>query len=158
MAWLRQRNWTITAAESCTGGRIAAAITAIPGSSQVFPGSLVTYCDAVKHRVLGVPQDLLDDYGAVSEPVAKAMAAGAARRMETDLALSATGVAGPDGDGSENPVGTVYLGLYARGEVTCERHVFPGDRASVQRQATERAIEMALAWCQTNMVDGDVMQ
>lgn len=146
VAWLRQRDWTITAAESCTGGRIAAAITAIPGSSQVFPGSLVTYCDAVKHRVLGVPQDLLDDYGAVSEPVAKAMAAGAARRMETDLALSATGVAGPDGDGSENPVGTVYLGLYARGEVTCERHVFPGDRASVQRQATERAIEMALAW------------
>lgn len=157
MARLRQRNWTITAAESCTGGRIAAAITAIPGSSQVFPGSLVTYCDAVKHRVLGVPQDLLDDYGAVSEPVARAMAEQAAKVLGTDLALSATGLAGPDGDGKE-PVGTVYLGLYARGEVTCERHVFPGDRAAVQRQATERAIEMALAWCQTNMVDGDVMQ
>lgn len=149
VALLKERGLTITAAESCTGGRIAAAITAIPGSSAVFPGSLVTYCDAVKHRVLGVPQDLLDEYGAVSEPVARAMAAQAARVMETDLALSATGLAGPDGDGRE-PVGTVYLGLYAGGEGTCERHVFSGDRAAVQRQATERAVELALAWLEQN--------
>ncbi len=146
VAALGTRGLTITTAESLTGGRIASAITAVPGSSAVFPGGIVSYCDRVKHQLLGVPQELLDDYGAVSEPVAKAMAAGAARRMGTDLALSATGVAGPDGDGSGNPVGTVYLGLYAGGNVTCERHMFPGDRADVQRQSVQQAIEMALAY------------
>lgn len=88
--------------------------------------------------MLGVPEDMLETCGAVSVPVAKAMAQGAATRMGTDLALSATGLAGPDGDGSGTPVGTVYLGLYARDEVRCEHHVFPGDRVSVQQQAAER--------------------
>lgn len=146
IALLKEKGLTITAAESCTGGRIASAITSVPGSSQVFPGGFVTYCDAVKHRVLGVPEDMLETCGAVSVPVAKAMAQGAATRMGTDLALSATGLAGPDGDGSGTPVGTVYLGLYARDEVRCEHHVFPGDRVSVQQQAAERALEMALEW------------
>ena len=123
---------------------MAAAITAVPGSSRVFPGGLVTYCDAVKHHVLGVPRGLLDEYGAVSEPVARSMAERAARVMGTDMALSATGLAGPEGDGSGNPVGTVYLGLWTDGRTLCERHVFSGDRAAVQRQAAERALEMAL--------------
>lgn len=142
---LREKGLTITSAESCTGGRIASAITGVPGSSQVFPGGIVSYCDRVKHQVLGVPQELLDQYTAVSEPVAAAMAQGAAKRMETDLALSATGLAGPEGDGVQ-PVGTVFLGLYAGGKVVVERHVFPGDRGQVQAAATERAVEMALAW------------
>lgn len=145
VAALRQRHLTITTAESLTGGRIAAAITAVSGSSAVFPGGVVSYCDRVKHRVLGVPAEDLERCGAVSEPVAKAMAKGAAALMGTDLALSATGIAGPEGDGSENPVGTVYLGLYAEGTVRCEKHVFSGDRAAVQRQSVERAIEMALS-------------
>lgn len=145
VALLTDRGLTITTAESCTGGRMAAAITAIPGSSAVFPGGLVTYCDAVKHRVLGVPQELLDTYGAVSEPVARAMAERAAKVMETDLALSATGYAGPGTDDTAIPCGTVYLGLYAGGKTVCEHHVFPGDRAAVQRQAAARALEMALS-------------
>lgn len=148
VALLKQREMTITTAESLTGGRIAAAITGISGSSAVFPGGVVSYCDRVKHQVLGVPAELLEQYGAVSEPVAKAMAAGAAKLMGTDLALSATGLAGPDGDGSENPVGTVYLGLYAGGKAVCRRCVFAGDRADIQRQSVERAVEMALEWLQ----------
>ena len=118
----------------------------MPGSSQVFPGGVVSYCDRIKHGILQVPQDLLDTYGAVSEPVAKAMARGAARLMGTDLALSATGIAGPEGDGSDNPVGTVYLGLYARGEVRCERRIFSGSREEVREQSVCRALEMALEW------------
>lgn len=142
---LRNRNLTITAAESCTGGRIAAAITAVPGSSRVFPGGIVSYCDRVKHQLLGVPEEMLEQYTAVSEPVAKAMARGAAQQLGTDLALSATGLAGPEGDGVQ-PVGTVFLGLYADGVAVCEHHVFPGNRAQVQAEATERALEMALEW------------
>ena len=141
---LEKRKLTITTAESLTGGRIAAAITAVPGSSNVFPGGVVSYCDRIKHEVLGVPEELLSEYGAVSAPAAEAMARGAARLMGTDLALSATGLAGPDGDGSPNPVGTVFLGFYARGEVRVERHVFSGDRESVQRQSVAQALKMAL--------------
>ena len=146
---LRERNLTITTAESCTGGRIAAAITAVPGSSHVFPGGIVSYCDRVKHQLLGVPEDMLEEYTAVSEPVAKAMAQGAASQLGTDLALSATGLAGPEGDGVQ-PVGTVFLGLYAGGKSVCEHHVFPGNRAQVQAEATERALEMALEWLEEN--------
>ena len=142
---LRERNLTITTAESCTGGRIAAAITAVPGSSHGFPGGIVSYCDRVKHQLLGVPEEMLEEYTAVSEPVAKAMAQGAASHLGTDLALSATGLAGPEGDGVQ-PVGTVFLGLYAGGKSVCEHHVFPGNRAQVQAEATERALEMALEW------------
>ena len=143
---LEERKLTITAAESLTGGRIAAAITAVPGSSHVFPGSVVSYCDRIKHEILDVPEEILAEYGAVSRPVAAAMARGAAARIGTDLALSATGLAGPDGDGSGNPVGTVYLGLFALGETRVEHHVFPGDREAVQKQSVERALEMARSW------------
>lgn len=144
MTLLKEKHLTITTAESLTGGWIAETITAVPGSSQVFPGGVVSYCDRIKHQVLGVPQTLLETYGAVSEPVAKAMARGAADLMNTDLAISATGLAGPEGDGSKNPVGTVYLGLYAQGTVRCERHVFSGDREAVRSQSVRRAIEMVL--------------
>ncbi len=115
----------------------------MPGSSQVFPGGVVSYCDEIKHRVLGVPETLLKDFGAVSAPVAREMARGAAELMGADLALSATGIAGPDGDGSGRPVGTVWLSLYAGGICRCEKHVFPGDRAAVQEEAADRALEMA---------------
>ena len=145
---LKQKGKTITTAESLTGGRIAAAITGVPGSSAVLPGGVVSYCDRIKHQVLGVPEELLRTCGAVSGPVAQAMAAGAARLMGTDLALSATGLAGPDGDGSENPVGTVYLALYADGKTSVRRCEFAGDRADIQRQSVEKAIEMALEWLQ----------
>ena len=143
---LTQQGLTITAAESLTGGRIAAAITSVPGSSNVFPGGVVSYCDRIKHEVLGVPEDVLSEFGAVSAPAAGAMARGAARLMGTELALSATGLAGPAGAGSANPVGTVFLGLCAMGQVRVERHVFSGDREAVRTQSMDRALELALEW------------
>jgi PncC family amidohydrolase len=143
VAALKRNGYTITTAESCTGGRIAGAITSVPGSSKVFPGAVVSYWDQVKHRLLGVPEDLLENYGAVSEPVARAMAQGAAQLLGTDLALSATGLAGPEGDGI-SPVGTVYLGVYFQGDTFVRCFVFPGDRAQVQRAAAEKALELAL--------------
>ncbi len=149
VALLTEEKWTVTTAESLTGGRIAAAITAVPGSSNVFPGGVVSYCDRIKHEVLGVPEELLSEYGAVSAPAAEAMARGAARLMGTDLALSATGLAGPDGDGSPNPVGTVFLGFYARGEVRVERHVFSGNREAIQKQSVAQALKMALQWLES---------
>ena len=143
---LEERKLTITAAESLTGGRIAAAITAVPGSSHVFPGSVVSYCDRIKHEILDVPEESLAEYGAVSRPVAAAVARGAAARLGRALARAATGLAGPEGDGSDTPVGAVYLGLFALGETLVEHHVFPGDREAIQKQSVERALEMALAW------------
>jgi len=151
VAALKSRGLTVTAAESLTGGRIAGAITAVPGSSGVFPGSVVSYCDRVKHSLLGVPEDLLSEYGAVSAPVAEAMARGAAALLETDLALSATGIAGPEGDGSGKPVGTVYLGLFFRGRTLAEGHVFPGDRGEVQARSVEAALELALRTLEERM-------
>lgn len=145
MALLKERGMTITTAESCTGGRIAASITAVPGSSQVFPGAIVSYCDRVKHQMLSVPTELLEAYTAVSAPVAEAMAQGAARRMDTSLALSATGLAGPEGDG-KHPVGTVFLGLYGDGKTKCEKHVFSGSREEVLEKTVEASLHMALQW------------
>ncbi len=143
VALLRELGLSVTTAESLTGGQIASAITAMPGSSQVFPGGIVSYCDRIKHQVLGVPGELLEHCGAVSEPVARAMAQGAARVMEADLAVSATGLAGPEGD-RKSPVGTVYLGLWLGGESFCRSYVFQGNRSQVQAQAVDRALELAL--------------
>lgn len=143
---LRERHLTITTAESCTGGGIAAAITAIPGSSGVFPGGIVSYCDDVKHNILGVPRELLDTFGAVSPQVAEKMARGAASLLGTDLAISATGIAGPEGDGSDNPVGTVYIGLYVNGQTTVEKCLFSGTRNEIRHQAAEHGLTMALTY------------
>lgn len=143
VALLRELGLSVTTAESLTGGRIASAITAVAGSSQVFPGGIVSYCDRIKHQVLSVPKELLEGCGAVSEPVARAMAQGAARVMGADLAVSATGLAGPEGDG-KSPVGTVYLGLWLRGESFCRSYVFSGNRSQVQAQAVAGALELAL--------------
>lgn len=112
---LREKGLTLATAESCTGGLVAKRMTDLPGASQVFKGGVVCYTNEVKHSVLGVSQELLDQYGAVSAEAAKALALGACRVLGSDLAVSVTGVAGPDSDDRGNPVGLVYLGL-ARGE------------------------------------------
>jgi len=102
---------TLGTAESCTGGLVAKRMTDLAGVSSVFRGGVVSYATEVKHTVLGVDQDLLDQYGAVSEPVARAMAEGARKVLGCDLAISTTGVAGPDPDERGNPVGLVFIGL-----------------------------------------------
>ena len=145
VARLKERGSTIATAESLTGGRIAAAITSVPGSSEIFPGGIVSYCDRIKAELLGVPETLLAQYGAVSEPVARAMAQGAAQRLKTDFAVSATGLAGPDGDGSGQPVGTVFLGLYAEGKTWCSHLTLGGSREQIQHQTVEKALELALS-------------
>ena len=137
---LKARSLTVSAAESCTGGLIAKRITDVAGASAVFPGGVVSYTNGVKESILGVPGDILAQFGAVSEPVAKAMAEGARRIMKSDLALSVTGLAGPDGDDRGNPIGTVYIGLAASGGTEVTHLVLKGGRESIRQQAADYAL------------------
>ena len=133
---------TLVTAESCTGGGIGAALTAVPGSSQVYKGGIISYANAVKAKQLGVDAELLDRVGAVSAPVAEAMALGARNALEADVAVSVTGLAGPDGDNFGNPVGTVYIG-YADANIALAREYhFSGDREAVRNQAIESALHL----------------
>ena len=140
---LKERNLTLATAESCTGGRVAERITALPGVSSVYRGGVVSYWTSVKADVLGVPQDILDQYGAVSEPTARAMAEGARRITGADIAVSVTGVAGPDRDERDNPVGLVYIGL-ATPEGTFCRRILAGNRrrAQIQSLAANHALDV----------------
>ena len=140
---LKERGWTFAAAESCTGGQIAARITALPGSSAVFRGGVVSYWSEVKADVLGVPQEILDTYGAVSPQCAKAMAEGVRRLTGAEIAVSVTGVAGPDSDERGNPVGRVYIGL-ATPEGTFCRETNQGkrQRERIQRMSASHAYDM----------------
>lgn len=135
---------TLVTAESLTGGGIGAALTAVPGASAVYKGGIISYTNAVKHHVLGVPEQALAQYGAVSAPVAEAMAKGARRVLDADVAVSVTGLAGPDGDAFGNPVGTVFIG-YADGKTVLTRKChFIGDREAVRRQTIEAALQLVL--------------
>ena len=134
---LRARGLMMATAESCTGGLIAGACTDLSGSSDWFERGFVTYSNAAKHAMLGVPALLIEQHGAVSEPVARAMAAGALAHSPAQLAVAVTGVAGPTGGSAEKPVGTVWFGWAAPQGVFTERQRFDGDRAAV-RQATVR--------------------
>lgn len=138
------RGITVATAESCTGGNIAHQITSQSGSSSYFLGGVVSYANDVKHRVLGVPETILDNPGAVSEPCARAMAEGARTLIGAGIAVSTTGIAGPDGGSARKPVGLVYIGLATATETIAERHIFPGDRAAVIEAATRRALELLL--------------
>ena len=135
---------TLVTAESLTGGGIGAAITAVPGASKVFKGGVISYTDEVKREVLGVSQADLDAFGAVSAPVARAMAAGARKLLQADVAVSVTGLAGPDGDEFGHPVGTVYIGYADDKTVTAGEYHFSGDREAVRSQTIEVALNMIL--------------
>lgn len=142
-ALLKDRGLTVGTAESCTGGLLAKLLTDLPGSSALFRGGVVSYTNGVKAGLLGVPQDLLDRYGAVSPQVAEAMARGAKAALGCDIALSTTGVAGPDADDRGNPIGLVYLGL-AWGD-QCQVTEFragPVERERVRRQAAQTALDL----------------
>ena len=144
LAALEARGMTLSTAESCTGGLIAAALTAIPGSSAVVGRGYVTYSNEAKQEMLGVPPDLFGTVGAVSEAVARAMAEGALRAAGADLALSCTGIAGPGGATPGKPVGLVFIGCAARdGPALVARHVFPGDRAAVRAATVAEAFALA---------------
>jgi len=140
LAILESRAQRLGVAESCTGGELAAAITAVPGSSKTFVGAVVAYENAVKSAILGVDAETIGAVGAVSEEVAAEMAAGARDRLGADIGISTTGVAGPSGGTPEKPVGLVWLGLASRHGVQTQRLQLRGDRASIQRRATTAAL------------------
>jgi len=132
---LLARRQSACTAESCTGGLIAKTFTDLAGSSDWFERGFVTYSNAAKSEMLGVPASLIEDYGAVSEAVANAMAIGALRHSEADFAIAVTGVAGPGGGSEEKPLGTVWIALASAGHVEAQCHHFEGDRSAV-REAT----------------------
>lgn len=140
----RLQGKSLATAESCTGGGIGDALTAVPGASNVYKGGIISYCNEIKQKLLGVPEEMLAQYGAVSDPVAQAMAKGARGALNADVAVSVTGLAGPSGDEFGNPVGTVYIG-YADANTCLSRHfLFSGDRESVRSQAIEAALKLIL--------------
>jgi len=139
----RHRKLKVVTAESCTGGLVVAALTAIAGSSDVVERGFVTYANEAKREMLGVPWDALLGHGAVSDPVARAMARGALARSAADIAVAITGVAGPGGGSPEKPVGLVHLVAERKGyDPIAERHVFPGDRDGIRRIAVLTALMM----------------
>ena len=131
-------------AESCTGGGIGAALTSVSGASAVYLGGIVSYTNQIKHRLLGVEEKLLDRFGAVSAPVAEAMALGARENLSADIAVSVTGLAGPGGDDFGNPVGTVYIGYSDTYHTFSEQYLLGGDRESVREQAAQLALSLVL--------------
>ena len=137
---------TIATAESLTGGGIGAALTAVPGSSAVYKGGIISYTNEIKMNLLGVSSAVLEMYGAVSEPVAEQMAAGARKLLDVDLAVSVTGLAGPDGDEFGNPVGTVYIGYKDALRSVVQHHCFSGGRESVRLQTIDAALELILKY------------
>jgi nicotinamide-nucleotide amidase len=146
----RGRGWHIATAESCTGGLVAAALTAVAGSSDVVERAFITYSNEAKSELLGVPAEIIATYGAVSAETAAAMARGAIARAPVDLAVSVTGVAGPSGATPTKPVGLILFGLARRdGPCRTERHVFSGDRSAVRQAALEVALTLLEAEART---------
>ena len=145
VAKLKARGLMCATAESCTGGSVGGAITAVPGSSAVFLGGVISYANEVKRDVLGVSQEILDAHGAVSPECAERMAAGARNLLKADLAVSLTGIAGPDGGSAEKPVGLVWFGLATKDGVRTEKKIFGGDRTAVRAQAVDHALGLLLS-------------
>ena len=139
----RQRGWKIATAESCTGGMIAAALTDIAGSSDVLERGFIAYSNEAKSELIGVPAAMIASHGAVSAPVAKAMADGALGRSRADVVISVTGIAGPGGGSSTKPVGLVYFGLARKGiETRVDRQHFAGDRVTVRLATVGHALDL----------------
>jgi nicotinamide-nucleotide amidase len=142
----RERGWHVATAESCTGGLIAGALTALAGSSDVVERGFVTYSNAAKSELLGVPPETIAAHGAVSSETTAAMAEGAVTRAPVDLAISVTGVAGPGGGSAAKPVGLVIFGLARRkGPSRTEHRVFDGDRSAVRQAAVHTALSLLAA-------------
>lgn len=135
---------TLVTAESCTGGGIGSALTAVPGSSEVYKGGIICYTNWVKQNVLDVDPELLARKGAVSAPVAEAMAYGARKALKSDVSVSVTGLAGPGGDDFGNPVGTVYIGYSDNKNTICKRFQFDGNREEVRKQAVVESLKLIL--------------
>ncbi len=141
---LKEKGLTVATAESLTGGLIGATIVNVSGASAVFKGGAITYTEDIKIRVLGVRDESIEKYTVVSEAVASEMASGARALYQSDIAISATGIAGPDGGSEEFPVGLVYLGVASKEGVRAHRYIFDGDRAAIREQSVNAAIALAI--------------
>ena len=138
---LQARGWMMATAESCTGGLIAAQCTELAGSSLWFERGFVSYSNAAKTELMGVPAALIAAHGAVSEPVARAMAQGALQHAQAQVSVAVTGIAGPGGGSADKPVGTVWLAWCVAGQLSSERCVFGGDRAAVRAATVQHALQ-----------------
>ena len=145
-AQLLARGWMLATAESCTGGLIAAACTELAGSSQWFERGFVSYSNAAKTELLGVSAALIEAHGAVSEPVARAMAEGALAHAHAQVSVAVTGIAGPSGGSADKPVGTVWFGWCVAGHTHSEVVRFAGDRAAVRHATVRHALIRLAAW------------
>ncbi|MCI0500776.1 MAG: CinA family protein [Epsilonproteobacteria bacterium] len=140
---LRKHNWTITCAESCTGGLIASKITEISGSSDIFKGSIVTYCNEIKEQELGVKKETMIKYGVVSIEVVNEMLDGVLNKFNATYAIAVSGVAGPNGGTKDKPIGTVVIGIKnTLGFKRIERFHFEGDRKNIQESSSNKAFEI----------------
>ena len=139
---LRAAGWRVSVAESCTGGMLGARLTDVPGSSAWVDGGVITYSNALKTVLADVPPALIAEHGAVSEPVALALAAGVRARCGTQVGIGITGIAGPDGGTEAKPVGTVFIALHTPSIVACRQARFVGDRAVVRQQSVSAALDM----------------
>ena len=138
---------TLVTAESLTGGGIGAALTAVPGASAVYKGGVISYVNEVKRDVLGVSQEIIDRYGAVSPWTAGAMASGVRKLLKADVAVSVTGLAGPGGDEFGHPVGTVYIGFESSAKALVKQYRFEGSREEIRNQTIRAALELILENC-----------
>ena len=141
---LRERHQTLVTAESLTGGGIGDALTGVPGASEVYKGGVISYVNEIKRDVLGVSQEILDRYGAVSPWTAGYMASGVRKLLKADVAVSVTGLAGPGGDEFGHPVGTVYIGFDSRRKSLVKQYRFEGSREDVRSQTIQAALELIL--------------
>ncbi len=139
---LRQRNLTVSVAESCTGGRLGDRITDVPGSSDYFMGGVISYSNAAKVNLLGVDGAVLASRGAVSREVAVQMASGVRKRFKSDIGVGVTGIAGPTGGSRAKPVGLVIIAVCSETSAACAKKIFKGSRTSIKKQSTEEAIRM----------------
>lgn len=140
------RGRTLVTAESLTGGGIGAALTAVSGSSEVYKGGIICYTNWVKENVLGVPGEILEQYGAVSQWTAGYMVSGVRKLLKADVSVAVTGLAGPGGDAFGNPVGTVFIGYEDAKQSIVKRFLFEGDREAVRRQTVEAALKLILEY------------
>lgn len=141
---LKTLRLSIATAESCTGGLLAHSLTNLSGSSEYFDRGIVTYSNQSKIELLGVPEKILQEYGAVSQQTAKAMAIGIKERSKVDISISTTGIAGPTGGTKEKPVGLVYVGIASSKKVIIKKFIFSGDRLQNKESTCNAALEMLL--------------
>ena len=140
--YLIKENISITTAESCTGGLIASEIVKHQGVSAIYSGSIVSYSNEIKHKLLGVSEEVLENFGAVSSECVKEMLIGVEKIFGSDISIAVSGIAGPDGGSREKPVGTVFIGVKYKNSLKIEKNLFKGDRIQIQQSTKNRALEM----------------